>query len=220
MKLDVFQQIANNQVENSLSHQMRTKRFAFFNSCLAQVPKPLTILDIGGTMAFWKAMQFNEEGVNIILLNLEPAEPVEPPFTAMQGDATALTQFADQSIDIVFSNSVIEHLFTWENQQKMAAEVLRVGKHHFIQTPNYWFPIEPHWVFPFFQYLPKALRCYMTQHFALGHIGKIPNRELAKAQVEEIQLLTQSALKQLFPSASLYKEKYAGLNKSFIAHSF
>ena len=84
MKLDVFQQIANNQVENSLSHQMRTKRFAFFNSCLAQVPKPLTILDIGGTMAFWK--------VNIILLNLEPAEPVEPPFTAMQGDATALTQ--------------------------------------------------------------------------------------------------------------------------------
>ena len=102
----------------------------------------------------------------------------------------------------------------------MAAEVLRVGKHHFIQTPNYWFPIEPHWVLPFFQYLPKALRCYMTQHFALGHIGKIPNRQLAKAQVEEIQLLTQTALKQLFPNASLYKEKYAGFNKSFIAHSF
>lgn len=220
MGLNFFQQIANNQVENSLSHQMRTKRFAFFNACLAQIPKPVTILDIGGTMAFWEAMHFKQEGVKIILLNLSPAESLPEPFTAVQGDATALTAFANQSIDIVFSNSVIEHLFTWDNQQKMAAEVLRVGKNHFIQTPNYWFPIEPHWVCPFFQYLPKSIRIWMTQHWSLGHIGKISDPNKAKAQVEEIQLLTKGQMQQLFPKAMIYEEKFAGLNKSFVAHSF
>ena len=159
----IFQQIADNQVENSLSHQMRSKRFTFFKACLQQLPKPITILDIGGTMSFWQSMQFKDAEVSIILLNLEEAQQLQHPFTSVQGDATALTQFADQSIDIVFSNSVIEHLFNWENQQKMAAEVLRVGKQHFIQTPNYWFPIEPHWVFPLFQFLPPLVKRWMTQ---------------------------------------------------------
>ncbi|MBC8844888.1 class I SAM-dependent methyltransferase, partial [Escherichia coli] len=76
--------------------------------------------------------------------------------------ATDLSEIDDQQFDIVFSNSVIEHLYTWENQEKMAKEVLRVGKYHFIQTPNYWFPIEPHWVFPFFQFLPKSIRIRLT----------------------------------------------------------
>lgn len=68
----------------------------------------------------------------------------------MKGDATNLSQYSDKSFDIVFSNSVIEHLYTKENQISMAKEVNRVGKNYFIQTPNYWFPIEPHWVFPSF----------------------------------------------------------------------
>jgi predicted SAM-dependent methyltransferase len=216
----IFQQIADNQVENSLSHQMRSKRFTFFKACLQQLPKPITILDIGGTMSFWQSMQFKDAEVSIILLNLEEAQQLQHPFTSVQGDATALTQFADQSIDIVFSNSVIEHLFNWENQQKMAAEVLRVGKQHFIQTPNYWFPIEPHWVFPLFQFLPPLVKRWMTQHLSLGHIGKINDPQMAKKQVDEIKLLTKNELKQLFPQSRIYEEKFAGFNKSFIAHSF
>ena len=190
----IFQQIADNQVENSLSHQMRSKRFTFFKACLQQLPKPITILDIGGTMSFWQSMQFKDAEVSIILLNLEEAQQLQHPFTSVQGDATALTQFADQSIDIVFSNSVIEHLFNWENQQKMAAEVLRVGKQHFIQTPNYWFPIEPHWVFPLFQFLPPLVKRWMTQYLSLGHIGKINDPQMAKKQVDEIKLLTKKIL--------------------------
>ncbi|MGL1255153.1 methyltransferase domain-containing protein, partial [Vibrio parahaemolyticus] len=85
------------------------------------------------------------------LLNLEKEEVTNPQFQSITGNATDLSGINDQQFDIVFSNSVIEHLYTWENQEKMAKEVLRVGKYHFIQTPNYWFPIEPHWVFPFFQ---------------------------------------------------------------------
>lgn len=211
--------ISDNTQRNSVSHQFRNKRFQFFLNLLQKLPKPLTILDIGGTVDFWKAMNFKEPDVQIILLNLEAIENVPAPFVAVKGDATQLTAFADKSIDIVFSNSVIEHLYTWENQQKMASEVQRVGKHHFIQTPNYWFPIEPHWVFPFFQYFPKTLQYWLTQQFQLGHIPRKPNFTDAKNQVNEIRLLSKKEYAVLFPQSSIYAEKFAGFTKSFVAYS-
>ncbi|MFK9353834.1 methyltransferase domain-containing protein, partial [Escherichia coli] len=90
------------------------------------IPRPLTILDIGGTVAFWEAMNFNQSGITITLLNLEKEEVTNPQFQSITGNATDLSGINDQQFDIVFSNSVIEHLYTWENQEKMAKEVLRV----------------------------------------------------------------------------------------------
>jgi 2-polyprenyl-3-methyl-5-hydroxy-6-metoxy-1,4-benzoquinol methylase len=210
--------IADNTNKQSLSHRFRNKRFEFFLSKLKQLPKPLSILDIGGTVEFWEAMQFNEPDITITLLNLEAPPIVSFPFKAIQGDATNLSSIANKSFDLVFSNSVIEHLFTWENQQKMASEILRVGKWHFIQTPNYWFPIEPHWVFPCFQYLPKTWKIWLTNHFNLGHIPKQKDLGKAQQQVEEIRLLTKQEMKLLFPNSAIYCEKFLGLNKSFVAY--
>ena len=215
----LFNTIANNTNNQSLSHRMRKKRFEFFLSILHQIPKPVSILDIGGTVEFWKAMQFNEPGVSITLLNLESPATVEHPFIFLQGDATNLSNIKHQQFDLVFSNSVIEHLFTWQNQQKMAGEILRVAKWHFIQTPNYWFPIEPHWVFPCFQYLPKKIRIWLTQHISLGHIPKQKDYTKAVQQVAEVKLLTKQEMKTLFPNSAIYCEKFLGLNKSFIAYS-
>lgn len=211
--------ISDNTRRNSVSHQFRNKRFQFFLSLLQSLPKPITILDIGGTVHFWEAMDFKEPDVHIILLNLETIENLQPPFSSVKGDATNLSNFADKSVDIVFSNSVIEHLFTWENQQKMASEVQRVGKYHFIQTPNYWFPIEPHWVFPFFQYFPKTIQYWLTQQFQLGHIPRKPSYAEAKNQVDEIRLLSHKEYRILFPHSRIYCEKFAGFTKSFIAYS-
>lgn len=210
--------IADNTNSQSLSHQFRNKRFQFFLSILKDLPKPLSILDIGGTVGFWKAMQFNEPGISITLLNIEAPPRVDYPFKAIQGDATNLNDIKHQQFDLVFSNSVIEHLYSWENQQKMAAEVLRVAKWHFIQTPNYWFPIEPHWVFPCFQYLPKKLRIWLTQHFSLGHISQQKDLYKAEQQVAEIKLLTKKEMKSLFPNSSIYNEQFLGMNKSFVAY--
>jgi hypothetical protein len=75
----------------------------------------------------------------------------------VQGDARSL-ELPDQSFDIVFSNSVIEHVGTWEDQHAFARETARVGKRYWIQTPNKHFPIEPHMNFPYFQFLPRALQ--------------------------------------------------------------
>ena len=124
----------------------------------------------------------------------------------------------DKSFDLVFSNSVIEHLFTKENQQKMANEVIRVGKNYFIQTPNKYFFIEPHWVFPLFQFLPFSIKVYLTQHFNLGHIPKSKTKVAALAQVNEIRLISKKELKELFIHSEIYTEYFMGLGKSHTAY--
>lgn len=215
----LIKKIADNNNPASLSHKLRTKRFQFFLSLINHLPRPLSILDIGGTTAFWEAMNFNNEGVTITLLNLSAQPLYRKGFISVSGDATRL-QYPDQSFDVVFSNSVIEHLFDQESQQKMAAEIQRVGKCYFIQTPNYWFPIEPHWVFPFFQYLPFPTRVFLTQHLSLGHIKKIRTKVDAEKQVREIKLLSYKQMQSLFPEASIHCEKFFFLTKSFVAYKF
>lgn len=211
--------IADNTRQDSLSTQFRKKRFEFFLSLINQLPRPLHILDIGGTEDYWNMMEFNDPQVHITLLNLN-TQPVSDPqrFTSIAGNATQLTGFADQSVDLVYSNSVIEHLFTLEAQQKMADEIKRVGKSYFIQTPYRYFPIEPHWVFPFFQFLPRSVRITLTRKFSLGHIPRINDPLLAARQVDEVRLMTIPELKKIFPGGLLYKEFFMGMVKSVVIY--
>jgi hypothetical protein len=96
--------------------------------------------------------------------------------------------------------------------------VQRVGQRFFIQTPNYYFPIEPHFLFPGFQFLPLGVKIKLIQNFDLGWRAKTPDPAKAKAQAESVQLLSQRKFMALFPGAQLYKEKFFGLTKSFTAY--
>ena len=216
----LFSSIADNKNPNSLASSFRSKRLNLFKGFVAGLPKPIKILDIGGTPEFWKNSGLNTADLEITLLNLTLVETDLPNMVSVAGNATDLSLFADKSFDIAFSNSVIEHLFSFQNQQKMASEALRVSKHHFIQTPNYWFPLEPHWVFPFFQFFPRIIKIVLTRIFSLGHLKKSSSWAEAKRQVEEIQLLSKSDMKKLFPSSKIWEEKLTILTKSFVAHNF
>ena len=212
--------IADNGQKNSWASQSRQKRFAFFKSLIAPLPKPVSVLDVGGTYEFWKMMDFTDpQEVTITLLNLNPL-PSSYQFTSIQGDATDMKMLQENQFDVVFSNSLIEHLFTKENQQKMAREVKRVGKNYFIQTPNYWFPVEPHYLFPFFQYLPFTTRVWLVRNYQLGHIPKARNLAQAEDLVREVKLLSVKEMKKLFPEGKIYYDKFAGLTKSIVAYRF
>lgn len=50
----------------------------------------------------------------------------------------------------------------------MAREIRRIGKHYFVQTPNCLFPIEPHFLFPGFQWMPSFLKVILIRHYNLG----------------------------------------------------
>ena len=216
----LFASIADNNNPNSLASSFRSKRLNLFKGFVAGLPKPVKILDIGGTPEFWKHAGLDAADVEITLLNLTLVETDLTNVVCIAGDATDLSTFADKSFDIAFSNSVIEHLFSFQNQQKMAQEAQRVSTYHFIQTPNFWFPIEPHWLFPCFQYLPKTIKIFLTRYFNLGHLKSAGSWAAAKQQVEEIQLLSRYEMVKLFPESIIWREKLLVFSKSFVAHNF
>ncbi|WP_332912525.1 hypothetical protein [Algoriphagus boritolerans] len=119
---------------------------------------------------------------------------------------------------MVFSNSVIEHLYTFENQRKMAAEVQRVGRKYFVQTPNKYFPVEAHYALPFAQYLPKKLLFFLLTNTKLSRLTRWESRA-AQQYLDEIRLLNEKEMKSLFPKSKLLKEKVLGMTKSLTAHN-
>jgi SAM-dependent methyltransferase len=219
--LQLFRALADYKSLRSPARRFRERRFDLFRSLASRLPRPLQILDVGGTESFWQTLGFlDEPGVSITTLNLdlEPGSGAGKVKT-LQGDARDLSRFSDRSFDIVFSNSLIEHVGGIEDQRRAADEMRRVGKAFFVQTPNKNFPIEPHFLFPFFQFLPVPARVFLLTHFSLGWYGKLSDREQALRVAQEIQLLERRTVCELFPSAQIWEERLFGLVKSFVAYS-
>jgi hypothetical protein len=209
---------ADNRRPESLANRFRRQRMQIFEALCAALPRPLRILDLGGVEHFWRHMGFADRGdIEIVLLNLKPQSPQADNISAVVGDARALAGIEAGEYPVVFSNSVIEHVGDWADQRSMAQEVRRVGRRYFVQTPNRNFPIEPHFLFPGFQFLPLAVRVGLVRRFALGYHEALPNRDEALEAVREIRLLDAVEMRRLFPGASLRRERFAGLTKSLIA---
>jgi Methyltransferase domain len=174
------------------------------------------LLDIGGAPLTWLQEspcdgEFAITLANISLLDLPPSR-----FPVVECDAVNLP-FADNSFDIAFSNSVIEHMTTWERQKMFASEARRVAKALWIQTPARSFPIESHMLAPFFQYLPRSLQRRMARYFTLRGLLIKPTPEEIDAILSDIRLLTFKEMQQLFPDCTILKERVFGLTKSYVA---
>jgi SAM-dependent methyltransferase len=214
----MFKAIADNTNPASLAARLRGRRLAFFTARLARLEGSIRILDIGGPEKFWQSAIWEAgRDVRITLLNLSEQPVSAPNFTSVVGDARSL-QFPDASFDIAFSNSVIEHVGDFANQRKMAGEVMRVGKRYFVQTPNRYFPVEPHFLFPFFQFLPLGLRAGLLRRFRLGWFEREPDPKRAREIVEEIRLLDKREMLTLFPGSCLFEEKFLWMTKSVTAY--
>jgi hypothetical protein len=218
LSIPLIRRLADDDNAGSLANRLRNRRFQEFETFVNRLPRPVNILDVGGTNAFWEQRGWaGRRDIRIVTLNLE-AEPqrfdnVEPSI----GDATNLCQFGNRSFDIVFSNSVIEHLFNFENQRKMAVEVQRVGKAYWVQTPNFWFPVEPHFHIPAWQWLPFSLRVALIRRWRCGWRGPCPDPVRARELVSELRLLSRAEMISLFPEARLIPERIGGLVKSWTA---
>lgn len=204
----------------SLSNRLRAKRFELFKKLTASLPRPLSIIDIGGTARFWELCGWaGRDDIHITLLNLTYSKCKHSNIESKIGDATNLADYSDQSFDIAFSNSVIEHLFTYQNQVSMAREVQRVGRAYWVQTPNYWFPIEPHFQIPGWQWLPMAVRVAIIRHHTCGLRGPYSDLEQARTSVREVRLMTRRELSRIFPNASIRAERFCSFAKSWIVYS-
>ena len=115
--------------------------------------------------------------------------------------------FGDNTFDVVFSNSTIEHVGDLNKQKLFALEVERVGQKHFIQVPSYWFIFEPHAQIPFFQFMPDNLKKIVVN---------IYNRSTYSVEeLVSIRLLKKSEIKSLFPHSRIVTERFLFMPKSY-----
>lgn len=143
---------ADNSNSKSVSSGLRAKRFNWFLEII-KPNKISKILDVGGTEAIWLDTGLEKQ---VTLFNIDFKKRY-PKFNYVVGDACNM-KFIDGEFDIIYSNSVIEHVGNFERQTQFAKEVVRVGKSYWIQTPYKHFPIEQHFLFPLFQYLPPQYK--------------------------------------------------------------
>lgn len=169
------------------------------------------ILDVGGSELNWLLLGFSP---HMTLLNL--AVPRESNFTWVVADGMHLP-FRTRAFDIVYSNSVIEHLGSFESQQLFAAECQRVGHGYYVQTPNKWFFIEPHLITPFIHWLGRRIQKKLLRNFTVWGLITRPTEQYCDDFVEEIHLLNEREMRRLFPKADIWHERFLGFSKSLIA---
>ncbi len=197
----------------------RKRRFQLFLRVMK--PKPTDVmLDVGGYPVFWLA---NPQPVQRIdALNVHPVawdsqSAPEHRIQTLVGDGCELP-FADASYDLGFSNSVIEHVGEWDAQQRFAAEIRRVGRALWVQTPAFECPIEPHYMTPFIHYLPRSWQKKVLRWFSVWGWVARPTKEQIAAAVESTRLLRKSEMRQLFPDCEILTERMLWiLPKSYIA---
>jgi len=187
---------------NSLAYHFRKRRMQWFAKLVEKVIyrhslKGISICDVGGTASYWRIFpfqDFQDIRFNLSLINLEYPEydediqyPANASVTRLIGDACDLKEIADFQFDIAHSNSVIEHIGTADHRERMAKEIRRIGKYYYVQSPCFWFPIEPHFLIPFYTLLPRPARLWVLQK-----TGKSGDLRTAVWRDDSVCLLTKA----------------------------
>lgn len=188
-----------------------------FERTFALTPRT-RVLDVGGSPLIW---QFASIQPRLTILNLPAALGWAAPAIARVAGDGCMLPFRDAAFDIVFSNSVIEHLGTQSQRERFAQEIARVGRYYWVQTPNRHFPLEMHLMMPIVHYLPKNWQSRIIRRFTIWQLLAEPSRAQREYYIHhvlnELHLLNASELQALFRDGRIVRERFLGLTKSLIA---
>jgi hypothetical protein len=177
------------------------------------------ILDVGGTAEYWASLgkELDWTKIKVVMVNLTSTATGLSGLESIIGDARQLHQFPDSSFDFVHSNSVIEHVGRWGDMALMAAEVRRLAPRYFVQTPYFWFPVEPHARFPFLHWMPESWRYRILMRRACGFWKRQPDLGHSVLAIQSACLLDLRQMRYLFPDAKVIIERVFGVPKSLMA---
>jgi hypothetical protein len=195
----------------SVSGKRRLRRWDMVKQTFPDLPD-MSVLDLGGTAESWITAGLRPK--RLVLLNpfdigeLEGGE-------AVVGDACDPPErILRERFDLVFSNSVIEHVGGHAKRQGFANTARSLGERVWVQTPYRYFPVEPHYVAPGFQFLPVALRARALMAWPLTKAGSFKE---AVGRLQDVELLSRTEMAAYFPDCRISVERFAGLPKSLIA---
>jgi hypothetical protein len=221
--------LADTRDPNSLSTKLRRRRDVKLRALISKIAEGrdgIAILDMGGTVEYWERLGVDflrSTKAKVTIVNryageLTSRDNFADVFSSEVGDACDLSEFQSGSFDLVHSNSVIEHVETWPNMKSFARETRRLADNYYVQTPYFWFPIDPHYYkMPLFHWLPRPVRASLLLNYPIAHAGRASSVDSAYEIVDRARLLDRRQFQFLFPDAELKFERVAGLPKSMVA---
>ncbi len=213
---------------NSLSSRIRRRRLsavrALIQAAASQIDgAAVTIIDVGGTVSFWRLVGLDllrSVGAHVTLVNIRPTlipGDLADLLSSMVADGRDLSRISDRQFALGLSNSVIEHVGDSVDMARFASELRRVARSYYVQTPNFWFPIEPHYMALGIHWAPEPLRARLLFSGLLHMSGRPRTLEQARRAVGGVRLLTARQMRGLFPDAEHSFDWFVGLPKSLIA---
>jgi hypothetical protein len=213
------------------SARSRGRRAAFFRERM-RPRRGMSILDLGGSDGAFMAAILDGVAAEVTVADVSDA-PLQAGhrygFRGVVLEDEGPLPFPDGEFDVVFCNSVIEHVTLpkedcerrgygrreWrerslERQTAFAREIRRVGRAYFVQTPHRHFPIEAHTWLPAVNWL---------SHRSTRVLLRVSDRFWVKyCGVADWHLLDVQDMQSLFPDSAIRVERALGLPKSIIAY--
>jgi ubiquinone/menaquinone biosynthesis C-methylase UbiE len=199
------------QFVKPIHRKYRSQKIELFLRLIRERGTGGRLLDVGGGPGIdGEFLELYAAFDEVVVVNLELTE-----FKAPAG-VTVKTIVADarelplecRSFDWAFSNAVIEHVGGWAHQERFANEIRRVASRgYFVTTPNKFFPIEPHAMLPFYQFLPVFVQKKVAP-YSPGYLRAY----------EEVNLLSAAQMKKLFPGATVLPVGFPVLGNSLVAY--
>jgi hypothetical protein len=131
----------------SVGAQSRARRWDRLAATFPDLAQ-MSVIDLGGRFETWRGAPVRPAHLHVV--NLEAADGEIPEWAEFTHadvceppDAIARRRY-----DLVFSNSVIEHVGGPMNRARFAETAREAADRHWVQTPYRYFPVEPHWLFP------------------------------------------------------------------------
>lgn len=197
----------------SMSSRLRRRRFSALCKAFPGLAD-MSVIDLGGRPSMWEHLSVQPR--QVVCVNIESHESVGDKITTVQADVCDIDLVRTLgTFDLAYSNSTIEHVGGHARRMEFARAIRAFAPRYWVQTPNRYFPIEPHAVFPGFQFLPTRVKMAVARHWPLSPLGS--HGDLVE-EILNIELLAATDLRFYFPEAKIWRERFLGVAKSLTVY--
>jgi methyltransferase family protein len=200
-------------VHRLFASHFRPARMKLFASAF-RINNETRIVDLGGTPFNWTLIKERPEVTFVNVPGESDFDPLQHKMVMYDG---SVVPFVDNSFDVCYSNSVIEHVGDDNSIAHFASEIRRLAPRYFVQTPNRYFFAEPHFLCVFIHWLPFGLQRHLMRWGSLRGWMMRPDQKTIDEWLRDIRLLSIRDMRRLFPDAEIVRERFLGFTKSIIA---